>query len=120
MYIFVHVDDFGIISPTTAIGSEIMEQMKKNYNLTTESEVDFHLGMILTRDRPNKTITISQPGYIEEMLSTCNIPEDVTSYPLTPMSDAPRNLQSDTNKLLDKKGIEDYQSKVGSLLCLAN
>ncbi len=36
------------------------------------------------------------------------------------MSDAPHNLPSDTNKLLDKKGIEDYQSKVGSLLYLAN
>ncbi len=54
------------------------------------------------------------------MLSTYNIPLDVTSYPLTPMSDAPRNLPSDFNKLLDKKGKEDYQSKVGSLLYLAN
>jgi hypothetical protein len=120
VYIFVHVDDFGIISPTTAIGTEIMAQMKKIYNLTTEDEVDFHLGMVLTRDRPNKTITISQPGYTEEMLTTYNIPLDINSYPLTPMSDAPRNLPSETNKLLDKKGIEDYQSKVGSLLYLAN
>ena len=120
VYIFVHVDDFGIISPTTAIGTEIMAQMKKIYNLTTEDEVDFHLGMVLTRNRPNKTITISQPGYTEEMLTTYNIPLDINSYPLTPMSDAPRNLPSETNKLLDKKGIEDYQSKVGSLLYLAN
>ena len=120
VYIFVHVDDFGIISPTTAIGTAIMEQMRQIYNLTTEDEVDFHLGMVLTRDRNNKTITISQPGYTEEMLTTYNIPLDITSYPLTPMSDAPRNLPSDTNKLLDKKGIEDYQSKVGSLLYLAN
>ncbi len=97
-----------------------MMEMQKIYNLTTEDEVDFHLGVVLTRDRPNKTITISQPGYIEEMLSTYNIPLDITSYPLTPMSDAPRNLPSDTNKLLDKKGIGDYQSKVGSLLYLAN
>ncbi len=34
VYIFVHVDDFGIISPTTAIGSEIMAEMSKIYNLT--------------------------------------------------------------------------------------
>ena len=120
VYIFVHVDDFGIISPTAAIGTDIMAQMKKIYNLTTEDEVDFHLGMVLTRDRPNKTITISQPGYTEEMLTTYNIPLNINSYPLTPMSDAPRNLPSETNKLLDKKGIEDYQSKVGSLLYLAN
>ncbi len=40
-----------------------MTEMRKIYNLTTENDVDFHLGMVLTRDRPNKTITISQPGY---------------------------------------------------------
>jgi hypothetical protein len=72
--------------------------------------------MILTRDRHNKSITISQPGYTDEMLDTYDIPLVITSYPLTPMSDAPRGLPSDTNKLLDKKGIEDYQSKIGSLL----
>ena len=120
VYIFVHVDDFGIISPTTAIGTEIMTEMSKIYNLTTENEVDFHLGMVLTRDRPNKTITISQPGYTDEMLENYHIPLDTTSFPLTPMSDAPRSLPSDTNPLLDKKGIEDYQSKIGSLLYLAN
>ncbi len=67
--------------------------------------------MVLTRDRSNKSITISQPGYI---------PLDTTSFPLTPMSDASRSLPSDTNKLLDKKRIEDYQSEIGSLLYLAN
>ena len=53
-YILAHVDDFGMISPTTAIGTEIMSEMSKIYNLTTENEVDFHLGMVLTRDRSNK------------------------------------------------------------------
>ncbi len=66
VYIFVHVDDFGIISPTKAIGTEIMTKMSKKYNLTTENEVDFHLGMVLTPDRPNKSITISQPGYTDK------------------------------------------------------
>ncbi len=54
------------------------------------------------------------------MLDNYDIPLDITSYPLNPMSDAPNALPSDTNKLLDKKGIEDYQSKIGSLLYLAN
>jgi hypothetical protein len=54
------------------------------------------------------------------MLDNYDIPLDNTSYPLTPMSDAPRSLPSDTNKLLDKKGMEDYQSKIGSLLYLTN
>jgi hypothetical protein len=76
--------------------------------------------MVVTRDRTNKSITISQPGYTNEMLDTYDIPLDITSYPLTPMYDAPRGLPSDTNKVLDKKGIEDYQLKIGSLLYLVN
>ncbi len=86
-----------------------MSEMSKIYNFTTENEVDFHLGIVLTRDRSNKSITISQPGYTDEMLDSYDIPLDITSYPLTPMSDTPRSLPSDTNKLLDKKGIEDYR-----------
>ena len=105
VYIFVHVDDFEIISPTTAIGTEIMTEMSKIYNLTTENEVDFHLGMVLTCDRSNKSITISQPGYMDKMLDNYDIPLDFTFYPLNPISDAPRSLPSDTNKLLDKKEL---------------
>jgi hypothetical protein len=88
-----------------------MEQMRKIYNLTTEDEVDFHLGMVLTRDRYNKTITISQPGYTKEMLATYNIPLDITSYSLTPMSDAPRNMKTDTNKYSIKKVLKIINQK---------
>ncbi len=88
--------------------------MSKIYNLAIENEVDFHLGMVLTRDRHNKSITISQPGYTDEMLDTYDIPLDITSYPLTPMSDAPRGLPSG---LLDKKRIED---RIFTLSCKSN
>ncbi len=74
---FFRINDFGIISPTKAIGTAIMSEISKIYNLTTENEVDFHLSMILTRDR------------------------------YTPMSDISYSLPSEKNKLLDKKGIED-------------
>jgi hypothetical protein len=97
-----------------------MSEISKIYNLTKVHKVDFHLGMVFTRDRTSKTITISQPGNTDEILDNYNIPLDIPSYPLTPMSDAPRSLPSDTNKLLVKKGIEDYQSKIESLLYLAN
>ena len=68
------------------------------YPHTKKNEIDFHLGIVLTRDKTNKSITISQPGYTDEMLDNYDIPLDTTSYPLTPMSAAPRSLPSDTNK----------------------
>ncbi len=83
---------------TTAIGIKIKSEMSKIYNLTTKNEVDFHLEMVLTHDRTNKPITISQPGYTDEKLNTHDILLDNTSYLLTPMSDALRSLPSDPNK----------------------
>ncbi len=51
-----------------------MSEMSKIYNLTTENEV-----MVLTRDRSNKSITISQPGHTDKMLDNYDIPLDTTS-----------------------------------------
>jgi hypothetical protein len=59
-----------------------MSEINKIYNLTTENEVNIHLGMTLTRDRPNKSITISQPG---KMLDRYDLPLDKTAYiPINP------------------------------------
>ncbi len=42
------------------------------------------------------------------MLGRYDIPLDKATYQLTSISDIPRSLSSETNKLLDKKGIEEY------------
>ena len=70
--------------------------------------------MKLVRDRVRRTITISQPGYMEDLREEYGITS--THGPLTPMVDKPREPESDSNPPLDGAGIKLYQRKVGSAL----
>ena len=112
-YVAVHVDDFGIAASTVALKEEVMATIQEVYRCV-ESDLGFYLGMKLVRDRVAHTITVSQPGYMEDLREDFGITS--TSGPLTPMVDKEREPESDTNPPLDAAGIKLYQSKVGSAL----
>ena len=117
-FIIVHVDDFGIAAATIAIRDEIMQQLRDAYNITEHLEMSEYLGLSISRDRNNRSLTVRQPGYVSEMIETYSIP--IEHCPLTPMLDVPRLGISETNPLLTTKECTLYQSKVGTILYLAN
>ena len=88
-------------------------RVRSAYNCT-ESDLGFYLGMKLVRDRVRRTITISQPGYLEDLREEYGITS--TQCPMTPMVDKMREPESESNPALDKAGIQLYQSKVGAIL----
>ena len=113
-YVAVHVDDFGVAASTVALKVETMAAIQEVCRCV-ESDLGFYLGMKLVRDRVARTITISQPGYMEDMREEYGITS--THGPLKPMVDKEKEPESDTNPPLDAAGIKLYQSKVGSALC---
>ena len=112
-YVAVHVDDFGVAASTTALKEETMAAIQEVYRCV-ESDLGFYLGMKLVRDRVLRTITVSQPGYMEDLRDEYGITS--TIGPLTPMVDKPREPESDINPPLDAAGLKLYQRKVGSVL----
>ena len=70
---------------------ESIAQIKSIYQCV-EGDLDFYLGMKVVRDRVRRTITISQPGYLDDLRAEYGITS--TKGPLTPMVDKPR--ESDT------------------------
>mmetsp|Transcript_9724 Transcript_9724/g.9805 ORF Transcript_9724/g.9805 Transcript_9724/m.9805 type:complete len:420 (+) Transcript_9724:643-1902(+) len=117
-YILVHVDDFLIVTHDVDERDNIFKKLREIYDITTTERVEQFLGLVIERDREKKYIRISQPGYIEDMIETYKV--NVNSKPTTPMSDAERAPESEHNRLLDQKQVELYQSKVGTLMFLAN
>ena len=73
--------------------------------------------MKLVRDRVRRTVTISQPGYQEDLGEEYGIAS--TMGPMTPMVDMPREPELGSNPALDKAGIQLHQSKVGVMLLSA-
>ena len=113
VYVAVHVDDFGIAASTSELKEETMAAIRTVYNCV-EGDLGAYLGMQLVRDRVKRTITISQPGYLEDLRERFGITS--TQGPLTPMVDKEREPESETNPRLDVAGTRLYQSKVGSVL----
>ena len=68
VYVAAHVDDFGIMAPTQAHIEEVKLGLSKTYKLVCTPHLKFYLGLVISRDRANKSITLTQNGYVDEFL----------------------------------------------------
>ena len=66
VYIAVHVDDFGIAASNKSLMKQVLAQIKAIYQCV-EGDLDFYLGMKIVSDKVERTITISQPGYLDDL-----------------------------------------------------
>ena len=76
-------------------------------------DLGFYLGIKLVQDRARRTITISQPGYLEDLSEEFGIAS--TTGPMKLMVDKPREPETATNPRLDAAVIKLYQKKVSSV-----
>jgi hypothetical protein len=66
------VDDFGVRYKSQADTDHIISTLEKYYyKLKVRSLGDVYLRMAIAFDQPNKTVSISMPGYVKKMLQRC-------------------------------------------------
>ena len=63
-FISVHVDDLGIAASNMKIKNNIKIELSKIFKLEFNTDFNYYLGMLIWRNRQNRTIKVSQPGYI--------------------------------------------------------
>jgi len=68
-----HVDDFGLMSKSRMLLNYIKSKISEVYDITVDEEMKYYLGYHITRDRPQRSILLSQEGYVDEMLGKYNI-----------------------------------------------
>ena len=115
-FVLKHVDDFGIMSKHQHLIDFIKFKLSQSYEISINLDMSFYLGLCILRDRQNCSMDLNQSGYILSMEDRYNL-KNLDSYSTTPMS---YNAYKSKRKqyLLDKDGITEYQSKIGSLLYL--
>jgi hypothetical protein len=120
IYALVHVDDIALAAPTCTILDEVKAQLGKSYKLK-ETNMTNYLGMHVIRDRPTRTITLMQTGYIESLKDkyASTLLSTTSNPPSTPMETPPREVPPPSPLLLPHK-ITEYQGFVGSLMYLAS
>ena len=95
------------------------EELGKSYTLTTHHNPENFVGLAISRDRPNRKLTLSQPSYIATLQERFQISPKNPSYPMREdfLTSLPDHI--DDEKLLDS--IQTlFQEKVGSILYLAS
>ena len=71
--ISLYVDDLGIASDSPSGIAGIRSSLMAKFKMTDEGDIHDVLGMQITRDRANKTISVSSPSKIAEILKDFNM-----------------------------------------------
>ena len=61
-----------IFSPTLDLVKQVKSNLSKHLEISDLGEVKHYLGIEVSRDKPNKTITLSQKGYLLKILERYN------------------------------------------------
>ena len=72
VYLLVYVDDILLLSSKSTEGTNLRNwakaELSRTFKMTQSEKVDWILGLKLTRNEATKTIGLSQPGYIDQIL----------------------------------------------------
>jgi hypothetical protein len=90
------------------------------YAIKDLGECRWILNMKITRDRPNRTITLSQAAYIERIISQYGMSECRTTSNPARIGDLYEPIDGSVSIPLSRSRAELYQSMVGALLYAAN
>lgn len=116
----VHVDDLTLASKSQAAIDQTVADLSKHFKLRNLGPTRFLLGIEITRNRPERTIHLSQHQYIVDMLERYGM--DSCNSVLTPMEHGLRlSKKQGPQTEEDREFMKDkpYLNAVGSLMYLA-
>jgi hypothetical protein len=117
----IHVDDILVASSSEKLRLWFNQKLQDIYEISLNYPLDSYLGMSISRDRNARTISVSQPGYIDRMLESYQFDEDCDPDPITPMAvehDFDLSINANVRDLTSDEQA-DYMSKVGAVQYLA-
>ena len=113
----LYVDDILLLDNNKQLLGKLKKQLMDRFEMTGLGDMSKMLGMNVTRDRENGTVTIDQKDYTEDILqrygmTNCNVA-------LTPGVGPEISLDQPADRLLDKQGKQRYRPIASALMYLA-
>jgi hypothetical protein len=120
IYIGLYVDDIIIAGSNITVINRIKKQIADRFACKDMGEIGQYLGIQITRNRNNKSLTITMKQYIDKMLfmfgmSECNTRSSPIEYKCIPIYDMCPTEYDDIEYM---KSIP-YTNAIGSLMYLA-
>lgn len=116
----VHVDDCAVTGRSQELIDKFMKEMDNHYKLTDTGPANWLLGIKITCDFANKTISLSQHAYIDAIITKYNFDDlKPLATPIDPS--VPLSKSQSPNKLEDIAKMKNvpYREAVGSLMYAA-
>jgi hypothetical protein len=115
-----HVDDCLLAATRESkLLSFVSTELSKSYSLTTSVEPTNFVGFAITRDRPNKSISITQPHFVGNLIDLYSIPPSSAKYPMS--EDFLTSFKASSDLPLLSPALQTlFQEKVGNILYLAS
>jgi hypothetical protein len=120
LILVVHVDDCALIGNSMVPIEKFMTKMNEKYKLTDTGPASWLLGIKISRDLPNKTLSLSQHAYIDAILTKYNFTDlKPLATPIDPT--VPLSKNQSPSKLEDVAKMKNvpYREAIGSLMYAA-
>jgi len=112
--IAIYVDDLLIAGASKSDIQALKDSLSVRFKMSDLGPCHFYLGMEVIRDRPRRTLRLSQEAYLRKVLEDNQM---ATCAPVaTPMEATTRLLPADSGYHADPSFRRAYQSAVGSLM----
>ena len=116
LILIVYVDDIIALSPENKTIDSLYNNLSKTINIKDLGNISTFLGIEISRDRVNKSISLHQTTYTEKILSKFGYKAKQDFKVISPIP-----LGSNIEPFQDKaseKSIKEYQRQIGSLIFL--
>jgi hypothetical protein len=114
--VLVWVNDITVFGNSIATNNELVEKLKKKYKVKVIREPTLLLGIHITRDRPNRMITLSQKRYITKILECTRMKDLKLVHTLMDPNVAPVTNTSEPGQSEMKRTSMEYATCIGELL----
>ena len=114
LVVITYVDDLLIIAKDIATIRALYEGLKESITINDLGRANTFLGIEITRDRPNRAISLGQTAYTKRILDKFNYKIDNIVKPMIP-------IDSKIAPSIEKSDLEftrNYQQQVGSIMYL--
>ena len=116
----IHVDDFCSAASSKPLNEDFKKQLQTKWEISDLGAISWIVGIRTTRDRPNRTITLSQTALIDRIVNQFN---QTTANPIgTPLLHSIKLSRADSPTSQEEKDsmrLIPYRQLIGSLVYLA-
>jgi Reverse transcriptase (RNA-dependent DNA polymerase) len=112
--IAIYVDDLLLTGASKPDIDKVKDSLKERFKMSDLGACHFYLGMEVTRDRPRRTLRLSQTAYLRKILQDFGM--EHCNKVTTPMETSSRLMPAEPGYEADSKFRKQYQSAVGSLM----